>query len=101
MITCNLGSLLALGSLITAYNYLGSFSFKCYTQLTHFNYKLGFAFLLASLTFSLAFFLMCFNLFIVIFCIFAYISSLASLSRTASSLTTLKNPDLGPYLKNC
>jgi len=101
IITCNLSSLLALGGLIAARNRLGSFSFKCRTQPTRFNYKLGSAFSSASLTFSLAFFLMCFNLSVVIFCIFAYMSSSASLSRTASSPITSKNPNLGLYLKNC
>jgi len=101
IIACNSSSLLALGGLIASCNCLGSFSFKWRTQPTCFNYKLGLAFSSASLTFSLAFFLICSNLSTVIFCTFTYMSSSRSLSLTASSLITSKNPCLGPFLKNC
>ena len=101
IIACNSSSLLALGGLIASCNRLGSFSFKCRTQPTCFNYKLSFTFSSASLTFSLAFFLICSNLSTVIFCTFTYMSSSKSLLSTASSLITLKNPCLSLFLKNC
>jgi len=101
IIACNSGSLLASGGLMASRNRLGSFSFKCRTQPTCFNYGLGSTFSSASLTFSLAFFSICSNLSTVIFCTFAYMSGSRSLSSTASSLITLKNPCLGLFLKNC
>jgi len=103
IITCNSSSSLVLSGLTATLNRLGFFSFKCLAQPTRFNYKLGSAFSSASLTFSLAFFLMCSNLSVVIFCIFTYISSFSSsfLPWTALSPKTSKNPCLSPYLKNC
>jgi len=100
IIACNSGSLLALGGLMASRNRLGSFSFKCCTQPTRFNYKLGSAFSSASLTFSLAFFLICSILSAVIFCTFTYISSSicssSSLSSTLFPLITSNNYDFKP-----
>ena len=100
IIACNSSSLLVLSSLIASYNCLRSFSFKCYTQPTCFNYKLNLTFSSASLTFSLAFFLICSILSAVIFCTFTYISSSicssSSLSLTLFPFITLNNYDFKP-----
>jgi hypothetical protein len=101
MMTCNLDSSFGLGGLMAARNRLGSFSFKCWTHSTRFNYGFGSAFSSASSTFSLAFFSMCFNLSSVIFCTFVHISIACSSSYIFSMVATLKNPDLCPCLKNC
>jgi hypothetical protein len=101
IMACNLGSSFRLGGLIAARNRLGSFSFKCRTHPTRFNYGFSSAFSSASSTFSLAFFSMCFNLSSVIFYTFVHISTSCTSSLIFLMVATLKNPDLHPCLKNC
>jgi hypothetical protein len=80
IMACNSGSSFGSGCSIAARNRLGFFPFKCRTQPTRFNHRLGSAFSSASLTLSLSFFLICSNLSAVIFCTFAHISGSGSLS---------------------
>jgi hypothetical protein len=101
IIIYNSASVIISGSSTAARNCSGSFSFKCLTYPTRFNYRLGSKLLSTFSILAFVFFSIYSNLSAVILSTFAYISVTGTLSSTPSSCITSNNCDLGPWTKNC